>query len=138
MTSWCTAAETGAGVFSSASVSLAIRRSFAYRLRAEARLVVRLEDSLAVHLEHAARGESSEQRLAHERRVHAALRASANASLTAASVPPITIWLQTLQVCPAPDSPIRTTRSGFPIASRIGFTAANASASPPTMIDSVA
>ena len=30
-----------------------------------------------------------------------------------------------------------TTRSGLPITSRIGFTAANAAASPPTMIDSV-
>ena len=48
-----------------------------------------------------------------------ALRASVNASLTTASAPPITIWLQTLHSCPAPASPMRMTRSGLPIASRM-------------------
>ena len=107
------------------------------QLRAEARLVVAGEDALAVHFEHAAGGEAAEQRVANLAGSTPALRASANASLTAASVPPITIWLQTLQSCPAPDSPMRMMRSGLPIASRIGFTSANAAASPPTMIDSV-
>jgi hypothetical protein len=46
-------------------------------------------------------------------------------------VPPITIWLHTLHNCPAPASPMRMTRSGLPIASRIGFTSSNAAASPP-------
>ena len=51
-------------------------------------------------------------------------------------MPPITIWLQTLQIWPAPDSPIRITRSGLPITSRMGLTAAKAVRSPPTMIES--
>ena len=68
-----------------------------------------------------------------------ALRATAKASLTPARAPPMAIWLQILQVCPAPGSgPTCTMRSGCPMHSRIGRTRARASLSPPTMMESVA
>ena len=61
------------------------------QLRPEARHLVLREHALAVHFEHAARRKPAEQRLAHERRIDAALRARAIASPTPASAPPIAI-----------------------------------------------
>ena len=48
------------------------------------------------------------------------LRASAMASATTDIVPPSTIWLHALQICPAPDSPTWTSFSGEPMASIAG------------------
>ena len=66
--------------------------------------------------EHAAGGESAEERLAHARRDRRRPCVRARTlPTTATSVPPITIWLHTLQICPAPESPMRITFSGLPI-----------------------
>ena len=73
-------------------------KSFLNSLRLEPRLEVALEHALAVHFEHAALREPAQQRLAHLRRIDAGLARRAIASATTASVPPSTIWLQTLQI----------------------------------------
>ena len=82
-------------------------------MRLEAWLVGALQRTLAMDLEHAARRKSAEQRLAHFAASTPALRASASASATTTSVPPITIWLHSLHSWPAPDSPMRTTFFGI-------------------------
>ena len=111
---------TGAGLWFSASRGddpevLRIKRG------AESRFVVTRQDALAMHFEHPAGREASEQRLSHLYGIDASLARQRNASLTTARAPPITIWLQTLQSCPAPESPMSRTRSGFPIASIVHF-----------------